>query len=659
MGDKGQIVFGKDKGFMVNGWIEKPLKSLFRFYGGVSASRAQLSDKGYPYLHYGDIHGSVKTFIDVCNDSSIPRLDIGINKVSHTSLLRDGDVVFVDASEDDEGASRHVVVRNSEKTPFISGLHTIIAKVKNDEIDKGFREFCFQTEKVKAQFKFYAVGTKVVGVNKTTIGEIKIIYPESKSEQRRIATALSETDAFIAALEKFIVKKRAIKQGAMQELLTGKRRLPGFSGEWLERSINDYGTFTSGNVFPLVYQGQKAGDYPFYKVSDFNKIGNEYFMCRANNYISLAVSATLSCNLIPDGSIIFAKIGAAIFLERKRQNRGDCCIDNNMMAFIINGQGDSKYMMYLFQTIKFGEIVTATALPSLSGKQIGAINKLFPPTIIEQTAIATILSDIDTEIDALTAKLNKLRNIKQGMMSELLTGNIRLVEQEFTLEAETVTKFKTESKKRKKSEVKVMDLPTLQKKEKKHNQAIEDAVILGVITQIYANEQYPLAPFYAQKLPYLLHRHMEGKTQGYHKLAAGPYNPALKYKTALPIALDNHYVVKQNATYQGHEYVALTAGENVLKAKNYFMEWHGEEPLTWIAQFKFIKNRKDELELLATVDMAMLELRENGLPVSASAVKEIIVNSNEWKAKLKRPIFSDANINRAIAWSNELFGAGA
>ena len=161
---------------MVNGWIEKTIDELFDISGGLSASREQLSVIGHPYLHYGDIHGSTKSFVDICVDRTIPRLDVPLNKISKGSLLQNGDVVFVDASEDYEGTSRHIVVRNAERKPFISGLHTIVAKAKTDELDNRYKEHCFQTEAVKAQFRFYAVGTKVMGVNKTTIKNIILLF---------------------------------------------------------------------------------------------------------------------------------------------------------------------------------------------------------------------------------------------------------------------------------------------------------------------------------------------------------------------------------------------------------------------------------------------------------------------------------------------------
>lgn len=206
-------------------WEVKPLDDLFSFSGGFSASRDQLSTEGCCYLHYGDIHTSNKTFVDVRSEyHNIPKLNIPLKKVSAASLLNDGDVVFVDASEDDEGTSKHVVVVNADKTPFISGLHTIVAKSKTNELDHYYQRYCFQTPAVKAQFLFFAVGTKVSGINKTNIAKITLPVP-SVPEQTAIAAILSDMDAEIVALESKLAKARQLKQGMMQELLTGRIRL--------------------------------------------------------------------------------------------------------------------------------------------------------------------------------------------------------------------------------------------------------------------------------------------------------------------------------------------------------------------------------------------------------------------------------------------------
>lgn len=221
-----QLLTGKKRlpGFSGE-WEVKRLGDLFTFSGGYSASREQLSTEGHCYLHYGDIHKSSKSFIDVRAEyQDIPKLDIPLKIVSASSLLDDGDVVFVDASEDDEGTSKHVVVMNRGKNPFISGLHTIVAKSKTDDLAHEYRRHCFQTLAIRQQFLFYAVGTKVSGISKTNIAKITLPVP-SVAEQTAIAAILSDMDAELAALEAKLAKARRLKQGMMQELLTGKIRL--------------------------------------------------------------------------------------------------------------------------------------------------------------------------------------------------------------------------------------------------------------------------------------------------------------------------------------------------------------------------------------------------------------------------------------------------
>lgn len=247
-------------------------------------------------------------------------------------------------------------------------------------------------------------------------------------EQRSIADALSDADALIESLEQLLAKKRQIKKGAMQELLTGKKRLPGFSGEWRTVRAGALGRFQGGCGFPTQFQGATSGDYPFFKVSDMNNEGNETFMTIGNNYISEQVRELLGAKAFPVNSIVFAKVGAAVFLERKRILVEPSCIDNNMTAFVLDDDGatDYRFLHYAFVNTNLRDLVSTTALPSLSGSVLSAIEFLVPP-IAEQTAIAAVLSDMDAEIAALEARLSKARQIKQGMMQELLTGRTRLV----------------------------------------------------------------------------------------------------------------------------------------------------------------------------------------------------------------------------------------
>ena len=260
----------------------------------------------------------------------------------------------------------------------------------------------------------------------TRIRKFCVAIPKTKSEQTAIATVLSDTDALIEYLEKLIAKKKAIKQGAMQQLLIGKKRLPGFNGEWEVKTLGEIGKFKGGSGFPIKYQGKVERKYPFYKVSDMNNDGNQTFMRNSNNWIDESTKKIIGSNIFPKHTIVFAKIGAAIYLERKKILFMESCIDNNMMGFIFDeSQSDYRFLHYLFLSIQLGKLVSATALPSLNGKQISGLNFAFPRKK-EQIAIAAILSDMDAEIEKLEQKLDKYRQIKSGMMQQLLTGKIRL-----------------------------------------------------------------------------------------------------------------------------------------------------------------------------------------------------------------------------------------
>ena len=322
-------------------------------------------------------------------------------------------------------------VKNASIDVYLPDRLWQVQNPKDSDYNFEWLNYLLNTKRYRDAVRATATGTSnsMKNISKERLMEIDIPCP-SLDEQNRISAALSDIDTLIANLEKLIAKKKAIKQGAMQELLTGKRRLPGFTEEWKINKIGAFGEFVSGSCFPLAYQGKQGERYPFYKVSDFNNPGNERNLNQANNYISPDTADYLGCKIIPEKAIVIAKIGAAIFLERKKLTTVCCCIDNNMMAFVPFDVRSAQFICYVFQSMKLGELAEATALPSLSGKTICSVERKFPQTIEEQMSIATVLADMDSEIDVLSEKLSKYRMIKSGMMSELLTGRIRLIDKE-------------------------------------------------------------------------------------------------------------------------------------------------------------------------------------------------------------------------------------
>lgn len=303
----------------------------------------------------------------------------------------------------------------------------------------------FRTKNTDSKYLFYKLNRSSYflsfddGVNQTHILNrdimgCEIAIPPTSKEQRAIATALSDADALIASLDRLIAKKRAIKQAAMQQLLTGQIRLPGFTSEWETKRLGEIGRFRGGSGFPTVFQGETSGQYPYFKVSDMNNEGNETFMESASNYVNETTRKQLGAIAFPAKSIVFAKVGAAIFLERKKILSKSSCLDNNMAAFILeDGVADCRFMHFVLLNMPLGNLVSTTALPSLNSKLLAGIECRLP-SLTEQQAIATALSDMDTEIEALEHRRDKAHQIKQGMMQQLLTGRVRLVEPELSAE---------------------------------------------------------------------------------------------------------------------------------------------------------------------------------------------------------------------------------
>jgi type I restriction enzyme S subunit len=258
------------------------------------------------------------------------------------------------------------------------------------------------------------------------IRKFLIPLPPTLAEQEAIAAALSDADGLIEALEALIAKKRAIKQGAMQELLTGKRRLPGFDGEWEEKILKDMVQIpvTDGpHSTPTFYEN----GIPFLSVN--NLVDNKINLSDLR-YISKAAHDEFSRKCKPQkGDLLLGKaasVGKVAIVDLDFTFN----IWSPIALIRLGINYCPKYCFYQFQC---EDIIRQIALMTNSSSQgnigMGDIEKLVfvSPKYEEQSAIATVLSDMDAEIGALEDKLAKARRVKVGMMQELLTGRIRLV----------------------------------------------------------------------------------------------------------------------------------------------------------------------------------------------------------------------------------------
>ena len=240
-------------------------------------------------------------------------------------------------------------------------------------------------------------------------------------EQRKIAEILGVWDEAIEKQSRLIEKLELRKRALMQHLLTGRTRLPGFTAPWQKVKLGEIGRFISGCVFNENEQGGKVG-FPFFKVSDMNLCGNEVRMTKSNNYVTQEQIERLNYIVVKDEAIIFAKVGAAIALERKRYAK-DFIIDNNMLAYVPDT--NIWYMKYWFDSIKLSKYIQVGALPSYNASDL-AIIRLNLPSLPEQKEIAKVLTTADNEIATHRTKLDALRFQKRGLMQQLLTGKTRV-----------------------------------------------------------------------------------------------------------------------------------------------------------------------------------------------------------------------------------------
>lgn len=243
------------------------------------------------------------------------------------------------------------------------------------------------------------------GLSKGLLLNYDVIRPQDKAEQQRIASALSDADALVAELDALIEKKRAIMAGIMQELLTGKRRLQEFSEPWVERTIEDFAKITTGAS--NTQDQAPFGIFPFY-IRSASVMKSNRFLYDCEGVITIG-----------DGQIgkVFHFVNGKFDLHQR------CYLIYDFYDV------DAKFFYYIFSAFFYERAIALSAKATVDSVRRDMIAKMKVdlPSLAEQRAIASILSDMDAEIAELEAKRDKYKEVRQGMMQQLLTGKIRLI----------------------------------------------------------------------------------------------------------------------------------------------------------------------------------------------------------------------------------------
>ena len=269
------------------------------------------------------------------------------------------------------------------------------------------------------------IGSSIPYIKKANLAGFMFGCPQDSAEQRAIATALSDADALIESLDRLIAKKRAIKQAAMQQLLTGQTRLPGFTGEWETKPLGEIADIRSGGTPSTAMAAFWNGGVPWCTPTDITALRGRKYLSETERTISHAGLHASSAESIPPQSIIMTT----------RATIGECAINtvpmttNQGFKNLVPFNADTEFLYYLMTTKKsqLFQLCGGSTFLEIGKKQLHGFELMLPPSHEEQGAIATVLSDMDAEIEALEHRRDKARQIKQGMMQQLLTGRVRLV----------------------------------------------------------------------------------------------------------------------------------------------------------------------------------------------------------------------------------------
>ena len=462
--------------------------------------------------------------------------------------------------------------------------------------------------KVNTKFLYYYLNNLKrrggYGRHYKLLKDFKYTLPADIKEQKIIVQYLSNIDLLIENKEKLIEKKKLIKQGVMQELLTGKKRLPGFSSNIINTKFKNLNikvikgeSITAAQITIGKYPVVAGGKSPAYFCNKFNRKG-----------ITITISAS-------------GANAGFVGLYREPIFASDC----NTIS-----ENDDYEILYIYYLLLLHQqelyyLQAGGAQPHIHPKDVYDLKIDFINNKREQSAIAEILWDIDQEINSLEQDLEKYKNIKQGMMEQLLTGKIRLLKENDNVQ--TIL-------------------------EKKHNQYFDDAVVFANIVASCYDPGYPLGRKKCQKMIYLFKRFNESSVDQFKHYAAGPYDNKARYGGFETIAIKNKYVV-ENKSDKGSSFAP---GPEIEKAKAYCSKYGYDEFIPIFNQY--LKYKKvDELELYTTVDKTILELKDQGFPINLQTVKTYISNDKTWVPKLSREVFNDKNIEEAIRFSQLVLGA--
>lgn len=318
--------------------------------------------------------------------------------------LKNGDVVITK-----DGTIGKVGYIDNLKLPATLNSGVFVIRPKKDKkIDTKYLYYVFTSKIFNEFLSKLTAGSTINHLYQKDFVNFEFEAPD-ETEQRKIAKALSDTDELIDSLQSLIEKKENIKLGTMQQLLTGKKRLKGFSEKWKVVDVDEIAFVSRGRIINHnEIRSSINKDYPVYS----SQTSNNGIMGYIDTYDFEGEYLTWTTDGVNAGKVFY------------RFGKFNC---TNVCGTLKIKKHDAKFISLVLDQVTKNYVSTNLANPKLMNDVMKQIKLKVPLDIEEQKAIATILSDIDQEIESLKQKLEKTKAIKEAMMDELLTGKTRLI----------------------------------------------------------------------------------------------------------------------------------------------------------------------------------------------------------------------------------------
>ena len=369
-------------------WEQRKLDDVAEFSKGSGYSKGDLIEVGTPIILYGRLYTKYET--------SISDVDTYVEAKEGSVYSKGGEVIVPASGETAEDIARAATV---DKSGILLGGDLNVVMPSKD-INSAFMAISISNGNSQRELAKKAQGKSVVHIHNEEIRNLIVPFP-NKVEQDKIVDYFTSLDHLITLHQRKCEETKKLKKYMLQKMFpqngqtVPEIRFAGFTDAWEQRKLGEVGTVKSGMGFPDIEQGGTEG-VPFFKVSDMNIKGNEHELVVANNYVTSEQITRKRWNVINDvPAILFAKVGAAVMLNRKRLVRSPFLLDNNTMVYIFDKKiWDCDFGKTLFETIDLTKLTQVGALPSYNASDVENVSIIIPDRA-EQEIVGKYFRQLD------------------------------------------------------------------------------------------------------------------------------------------------------------------------------------------------------------------------------------------------------------------------